>query len=47
MLPHGFLLVLCSDDLNKQKITKNHFKLPKDSNDVEAEKPSTSINEKI
>ena len=35
----------CSDDLNKKKITKNSLKLPKDSDEVEVEKPS--INEKL
>ena len=37
----------CSDDLNKKKITKNSLKLPKDSDEVEAEKPRISINEKL
>ena len=36
-----------SDDLNKKKITKNSLKLPKDSDEVEAEKPRISINEKL
>ena len=40
-------LVVCSDDLNKKKITKNSMKLPKDSDEVEAEKPRISINEKL
>ena len=40
-------LVGCSDDLNKKKITKNSLKLPKDSDEVEAEKPRISINEKL
>ena len=37
----------CSDDLNKKKIIKNSLKLPKDSDEVEAEKPRISINEKL
>ena len=40
-------LVVCSDDLNKKKITENSLKLPKDSDEVEAEKPRISINEKF
>ena len=40
-------LVSWSDDLNKKKITKNSLKLPKDSDEVEAEKPRISINEKL
>ena len=39
--------VVCSDDLNKKKITKNSMKLPKGSDEVEAEKPRISINEKL
>ena len=37
--------MVCSDDINKKKITKNSLKLPKDSDEVEVEKPS--INEKL
>ena len=37
-------LVVCSVDLNKKKIAKNSSKLPKDSDEVEAEKPRISIN---
>ena len=40
-------LVVCSDDLNKKKITKNSLKLRKDSDEAEAEKPRISINEKF
>ena len=40
-------LVVCSDDLNKKRITKNTLKLPKDSDEVEAEKPRISIHEKL
>ena len=40
-------LLVCSDDLNKKKITKNSMKLPKDSDEVEVEKPRISINEKL
>ena len=40
-------LVVFSDDLNKKKIIKNSLKLPKDSDEVEAEKPRISINEKL
>ena len=40
-------LVVSSDDLSKKKITKNPLKLPKDSDEVEAEKPCISINEKL
>ena len=39
--------MVCSDDLSKKKITKNSLKLPKDSDEVEAEKPRISINEKL
>ena len=39
--------VVCSDDLNKKKITKNSMKLPRGSDEVEAEKPRISINEKL
>ena len=39
--------MVCSDDLNKKKITKNSSKLPKDSDEVEAEKPRISVNEKL
>ena len=39
--------MVCSDDLNKRRITKNSLKLPKDSDKVEVEKPRVSINEKL
>ena len=39
--------MVCSDGLNKKKITKNSLKLPKDFDEVEAEKPRISINEKL
>ena len=40
-------LVVCSDGLSKKKITKNSLELPKDFDEVEAEKPRISINEKL
>ena len=39
--------MVCSVDLDKKKITKNSLKLPKDFDEVEAEKPRISINEKL
>ena len=39
--------MVCSDDLNKRRITKNSLKLLKDSDKVEVEKPRVSINEKL
>ena len=39
--------MVCSDHLDKKKITKNSLKLPKDSDEVEDEKPRISINEKL
>ena len=41
--------MVSSDDLSKKKITKNSLKLPKDSgsDEVEAEKPLITINEKL
>ena len=40
-------LVACSDDLNKKKITRDSLKIPKDSDEVEAEKPQISIIEEL
>ena len=39
-------LVVCSDDLNKKKITKNSLKLPKDSDELEL-RNLVSLNEKL
>ena len=38
--------MVCFDNLKKKKLTKNLLKLPKDSDEVEAENPRISINEK-
>ena len=39
--------MVSSNNLSKKRITKNSLKLPKDSDEVEAEKPCISINEKL
>ena len=40
-------MIISLDDLTKKKINKILLKLPKDANDVEAEKPCIAINDKL
>ena len=40
-------LIIGLDDLTKKKIKKIALSLPKDANDVEAEKPRIAINDKL